>query len=249
MRFRLPWDPMSQYEAKVEPFFLDIHEVTVRQFRKIFPVPSSALAGSVGGEDFPITGVTFDEAVAYAELAGKRLPDEEEYIFAATDGGQTVYPWGDHEPWLQEAGPIRWNLHEVTEPTFDQTRHRPPIRGLFSNAVEWSASHFRWRPRVYEFTIRELKIPPQRLITSVPLGYHLVVGGPEEATRGPALVPRRPDLIPRYVVALPHESARSGLGFRCARSARPRFAEPQPPGRWENEPVLVNEEPSSKDKR
>ncbi|RII17870.1 Serine/threonine-protein kinase pkn1 [Streptomyces sp. YIM 130001] len=113
--------------------------------------PEGPGSGLDGRADHPVTHVTWTDAEAFARWSGGRLPQEEEWEYAARGGlDQRRYPWGDE---LTPGGEHRCNIWQGKFPsrnteedgytgTAPVDTYAPNGFGLYNtvgNVWEWSA--------------------------------------------------------------------------------------------------------------
>jgi serine/threonine-protein kinase len=201
-----PFSP--QHQHSISSFLIDRHEVTCDEFALVFPsagrrdVQAPPLQGT-----YPVVDISWNLAVAYAELMGKRLMTEMEYEYVASNQGTTNYPWGNDASLIKE-----WTLHSVGLPTFDRVPALG-IQGLFSNAAEWTSSLLAPYPG-------GMALPAESYDENQ--NSRVFRGGPANLGKDSTLRTLWSDGI-RARRAVDARLGHPNVGFRCARSAQPRF--------------------------
>jgi len=140
-----------------QDFSMDVTEVTVGQFKKFLkdtgyepkePIDWEKLYKYSPTDEHPMIYVTWFDAQAYCEWAGKRLPTEKEWEFAARGGLKSKeYPWGDEESIAREyanfqgvLGRDQWD--KTTAPVGSFRPNGYGLHDMAGNVREWCASWY-----------------------------------------------------------------------------------------------------------
>jgi formylglycine-generating enzyme required for sulfatase activity len=116
-----PWEDsprrFHEHAMQINPFYIDTFPVTNAQFKQFLDaahyMPSDKLnflrewkngTFPQGWENRPVTWVSLEDARAYAQWSGKRLPHEWEWQMAAQGTDSRTFPWGDK--WDAAAVPL-----------------------------------------------------------------------------------------------------------------------------------------------
>jgi formylglycine-generating enzyme required for sulfatase activity/serine/threonine protein kinase len=241
------------HQVKVADFCLDLREVTVAEHeacstrgeckrafrdsmwpqggtgRKAWEEARAAYSplcntGQAGRESHPVNCVTWEQAAGYCERAGKRLPGEAEWEFAARGSDGRAYPWGDEVPdarhlngcgqecatWRKGAGlpevPLLYasdDGHPGTAPvgSFPAGKTQAGLLDMVGNVFEWTADDFR-------------PYPGAPADTPAPAGMKVIRGGAFNSSQAEHAEPAL--RFPQDATAHVH-----AVGFRCAADPRP----------------------------
>jgi gamma-glutamyl hercynylcysteine S-oxide synthase len=173
----------------------------------------------------PVVGVNWEDAKAYCEYRGKRLPTEAEWEKAARGPNANIYPWGN------DFDPARVNYgknHDATMPvdSYPEGASYYGVYNMAGNVFEWVSD---WYDPRYYGRLETMVNPggPAKPIWIGGTGTYVdrLTVGEKRVIRGGSWI------APEGTVRATHRfwnhplnnSYGVGLGFRCAKTAPPEI--------------------------
>jgi formylglycine-generating enzyme required for sulfatase activity len=213
-----PWEDQARrhhvHKLHIKAFYLDRYPVTNAQFKQFLEATHyhpaddhNFLKGWSNGTypdgwaKKPVAWVSLEDARAYANWAGKRLPHEWEWQYAAQGRDGRVYPWGND--WNSQAVPPTDTGHDLRAPTDVDTY---PAGASPFGVLDMVGDVWQWTDEYVDLHTRAAVLKggsfyqPQGSHWYFPQAYKLTEHG-------------------KYLLMAPSKDRAGTLGFRCAADA------------------------------
>jgi iron(II)-dependent oxidoreductase len=213
-----PWETVPTrahaHDVDIPTFYLDKFPVTNEQFKAFLDATNYHPADDynflrdwkdgafpAGWAHKPVTWVSLEDARAYAAWAGKRLPHEWEWQYAAQGTDGRAYPWGATENvW---AIPAPDTGHDLRGP--DNVDAHPQGASPFG-VMDLVGNVWQWTDEFQDEHTRAAIVRGD--------SYYHPQGSMWYFPRNPTL-----DLHGKYLLMCPGKDRAGTLGFRCAKDA------------------------------
>ncbi len=194
-------DEAPPHAVSVAPFWMDVTEVTNDEFAAFLQATGyQAPTVQLGEGNHPVSRVTWDDADAYCTWAGKRLPSEAEWEFAARSTDGRVYPWGNDWDPAKSNGRELGIRGTTAVGSFGAGASPFGVLDMAGNVREWTADWYDKYPGSSHYSNYFNKFRVHR-----GGGWFDDAGDLRAANRNGG----------------PPESANDDLGFRCVQDANP----------------------------
>jgi formylglycine-generating enzyme required for sulfatase activity len=203
-----------RFIVDIPKFYIDKYPVTNREFKKFIKAAHYKPVDKInflkdwkkgtypaGWGDKPVTWVDIEDARAYAKWAGKRLPHEWEWQYAAQGTDGRSYPWGSD--WAAANVPLADTGHELRGP--DSVSAHPQgkspfgVEDMVGNVWQWTDEYVDAHTRCAILRGGSY-YHPQGSYWYFPQAYKLCEHG-------------------KYLLMSPGQNRSGTLGFRCVKDA------------------------------
>jgi Tol biopolymer transport system component len=205
-------DESPQHAVTLEGFWLDRTEMTNAQYALCAAegaCRASRLASNpaYNGDDYPVAGIPWQDAVDYCMWAGGRLPTEAEWEYAARGTEGTIFPWGDE---FDCAGGNFWDSGTGCDDGYPEPAPVGsfPVGTSWCGAMDLAGNVWEWVDDAYGRYPAETQVNPSDADSG---GERILRGGSW------GYLPAFSRAAYRYPV--PPAADYLAVGFRCAASA------------------------------
>src|SRR6185503_16875817 len=122
-------DEQPAHVVTLSGFSIGKFEVTNREYRTFRPDHRSTR----DEDEFPVTDVSWEEAKAFCEHFGGRLPMEAEWEYAARAGTKTAWSFGDDERRVSQSAWFSGNSDSVSHSVGTRTANPWGLHDMHGN--------------------------------------------------------------------------------------------------------------------